>query len=56
MGCDIFTAETVAINKPFRALMRRLGVGEGGEVAGRDRNESVICEAVYEVWREEWRG
>lgn len=56
MGCDVLVAETMAVNSPFRALMRGLGLGEGVEIGGRDRNGKMVCETVYEIWREAWKG
>lgn len=55
MGCDFLTTETLAINLPFRALMDSFGLGEGKEVDGWDRWGEIICEAVWEGWKENWK-
>jgi RimJ/RimL family protein N-acetyltransferase len=53
MGCDALIANTLVENKPFRALMKSLGAGEGKEVRGRDRWGKTVAEALYELERKE---
>jgi RimJ/RimL family protein N-acetyltransferase len=54
MGCDVLSAETLAENKPFRALMSSLGLGAGEEVDGRDRWGKTVTEAVYRINKKDW--
>ena len=55
IGCDSLTAATLAINTPFRALMKSAGFGVGIEEDGRDRHGKVVCEALYELTKDEWQ-
>jgi RimJ/RimL family protein N-acetyltransferase len=54
MGCEVLVANTLAENKPFRALMASLGAGTGWGVDGRNRNGKIVVETLYEIEKKDW--
>jgi len=55
MGCDALVASTLAINTPFRALMKSIGFGHGIVEEQSERHGIIVPEAIYELTKEEWQ-